>query len=405
VKKPVTGAAVIAISVALVAACSTDTTGQGGSAESTDSPAASSSPGPSSEAVPSPGAPDGPLPNLSVTTVLDGLDKPWDVVVAPDGTVLTGERSGRFVIRDSAGVQRELSADLGDLYAAGETGLMGIALATDFESSRTVFTCQGRQGSGENSIAVVSWTVDPGWTALTRTGTLVDDIPVADGGRHGGCRILAHPDGTLYIGTGDTASPGVPQDRNSLGGKVLHVNADGTAAADAPDRIFTLGHRNVQGLAIRPGTDQIFEVEQGTSRDDELNLLVPGGNYGYRPDRRPSVYDESVPMTDPDRVPGALPAVWSSGDPTIATPDVTFTDGEQWGSWNGAAVISSQQGEKLVFLALSEDGTEYVAEAEALDGTYGRLRSLTPFGSDGGFLLTTDNGSDDQVLLVTPEVD
>nr|WP_256979116.1 MULTISPECIES: PQQ-dependent sugar dehydrogenase [unclassified Rhodococcus (in: high G+C Gram-positive bacteria)] len=402
-KKSATGAAVIAVSVALVAACSADTTEQGSSAEPTGSSATTSSQS-SSEAAPSPDAPAGPLPNLSVTTVLDGLDKPWDVVVAPDGTVLTGERSGRFVIRDSAGVQRELNADLGDLYAAGETGLMGIALATDFAASRTVYTCQGVRGDAGNNIGVMSWTVDPEWTGLTRTGTLVDDIPVADGGRHGGCRILAHPDGTLYIGTGDTASPTVPQDRNSLGGKVLHVNADGTAAADAPDRIFTLGHRNVQGLAIRPGTDQIFEVEQGTSRDDELNLLVPGGNYGYRPDRRSSVYDESVPMTDPDRVPGALPAVWSSGDPTIATPDVTFTDGEQWGSWSGAAVISSQQGEKLVFLALSEDGTEYVAEAEALDGTYGRLRSLTPFGSDGGFLLTTDNGSDDQVLLVTPEV-
>ncbi|MDV8076656.1 PQQ-dependent sugar dehydrogenase [Rhodococcus sp. IEGM 1370] len=361
-----------------------------------------------------------PLPGLTVTTVLDGLAKPWDAVVAPDGTVLTGERSGRFVIRAVDGTIRELAADLDDLYAPGETGLMGIALATDFAASRTIYTCQGVQGSGggtgsagtgsaggrsDNHIAVLSWTVDPEWTALTRTGTLVDDIPVADGGRHGGCRILAHPDGTLYVGTGDTASPTVPQDRNSLGGKVLHINADGSPAAGSPDRIFTLGHRNVQGLAIRPGTDQIYEVEQGTSRDDELNLLVPGGNYGYRPDRLPFIYDESVPMTDPTRVPGALAAVWSSGSPAIATPGLTFADGASWGSWNGAAVISSQQEEKLVFLKLSEDGTEFVDEADALVGTYGRLRSLTSFGGAGAFLLTTDNGSDDKVLLVTPAAD
>ncbi|MDV6231159.1 PQQ-dependent sugar dehydrogenase [Rhodococcus cercidiphylli] len=361
-----------------------------------------------------------PLPGLTVTTVLDGLAKPWDAVVAPDGTVLTGERSGRFVIRAVDGTIRELAADLDDLYASGETGLMGIALATDFAASRTIYTCQGVQGSAggtgsagtgsaggrsDNHIAVLSWTVDPEWTALTRTGTLVDDIPVADGGRHGGCRILAHPDGTLYVGTGDTASPTVPQDRNSLGGKVLHINADGSPAAGSPDRIFTLGHRNVQGLAIRPGTDQIYEVEQGTSRDDELNLLVPGGNYGYRPDRLPFIYDESVPMTDPARVPGALAAVWSSGSPAIATPGLTFADGASWGSWNGAAVISSQQEEKLVFLKLSEDGTEFVDEADALVGTYGRLRSLTSFGGAGAFLLTTDNGSDDKVLLVTPAAD
>lgn len=361
-----------------------------------------------------------PLPGLTVTTVLDGLAKPWDAVVAPDGTVLTGERSGRFVIRAVDETIRELAADLDDLYASGETGLMGIALATDFAASRTIYTCQGVQGSAggtgsagtgsagggsDNHIAVLSWTVDPEWTALTRTGTLVDDIPVADGGRHGGCRILAHPDGTLYVGTGDTASPTVPQDRNSLGGKVLHINADGSPAAGSPDRTFTLGHRNVQGLAIRPGTDQIYEVEQGTSRDDELNLLVPGGNYGYRPDRLPFIYDESVPMTDPTRVPGALAAVWSSGSPAIATPGLTFADGASWGSWNGAAVISSQQEEKLVFLKLSEDGTEFVDEADALVGTYGRLRSLTSFGGAGAFLLTTDNGSDDKVLLVTPAAD
>ena len=359
-----------------------------------------------------------PLPDLTVTTVLTGLTKPWDVVVAPDGTVLTGERSGRFVIRDVGGTTRELEADLDDLYASGETGLMGIALATDFDTSRAIYTCQGVQGGeaatgsagtgsaggggSDNHIAVLSWTVDPGWTTLTRTGTLIDDIPVADGGRHGGCRILAHPDGTLYVGTGDTATPTVPQDRNSLGGKVLHVNADGSPAAGSPDRIFTLGHRNVQGLAIRPGTGQIYEVEQGTTRDDELNLLVPGGNYGYRPDRLPVIYDESVPMTDPTRVPGARAAVWSSGSPTIATPGLTFANGAGWGSWNGAAVVSSQQGEKLVFLKLSEDGTESVDEADALVGTYGRLRSLTSFGNDGAFLLTTDNGSDDKVLLVTP---
>ena len=399
--KLVSTVGIVAVSACVLAGCSS-----GEATQQADAPNAGAQETSTVGTVPSPSdtADPGSLPSLSVTTVLDGLDKPWDVVMAPDGTVLTGERSGRFVVRDAAGEVRDLAADMGDLYASGETGLMGLALATDFAASRTIYSCQGVRADAGNHIAVMSWTVDPGWTRLSRTGTVIDDIPVADGGRHGGCRILAHPDGTLYIGTGDTASPTVPQDRNSLGGKVLHVDADGTAAADAPDRIFTLGHRNVQGLSIRPGTGQLYEVEQGTSRDDELNLLEPGGNYGYRPDRRSSVYDESVPMTDPDRVPGALPAVWSSGDPTIATPDVTFTDGEQWGSWNGAAVISSQQGEKLVFLVLSEDGTEYVAESAALEGDYGRLRSLTSVGTDGAFLLTTDNGSEDKVLLVTPEV-
>ncbi|MDJ0392098.1 PQQ-dependent sugar dehydrogenase [Rhodococcus sp. G-MC3] len=359
-------------------------------------------------------------PGLTVTTEIDGLVKPWDVVAAPDGTLLTGERDGRFVVKHPDGSVGEVAADLSDLYAQGETGLMGIELAQDFVSSRALYTCQGVVGSSsgggmgagsaapgsagagsENHIAVFRWTVDKDWTSLTRTETVIGDIPVADGGRHGGCRILAAPDGTLFVGTGDTATPTVPQDRNSLGGKVLHVNADGSAAADAPGRIYTLGHRNVQGLAFAPGTDRLYEVEQGTSRDDELNLLVAGGNYGYKPDRTPLIYDESVPMTDPERVPGALAAVWSSGSPTIATPGLTFVDGPAWGDWSGAAVVSSQQGKKLVFLKLTDDGKTVAQEDVALENQFGRLRSLTSM-PDGSFLLTTDNGSADKVLRITP---
>lgn len=344
-------------------------------------------------------------PSLTVTTEVDGLSRPWDVVAAPDGTILTGERSGRFVVKHPDGSVGDVAADLGDLYAQGETGLMGIELAADFASSRSLYTCQGVVGSAGggsgNHIAVFRWTVDQDWTTLTRTQTVIGDIPVADGGRHGGCRILAAPDGTLFVGTGDTATPTVPQDRNSLGGKVLHVNADGTAAADAPGRVYTLGHRNVQGLAFQPGSDRLYEVEQGTSRDDELNLLVAGGNYGYRPDRTPLIYDESVPMTDPDRVPGARGAVWSSGSPTIATPGLTFVDGPQWGEWSGAAVVSSQQGKKLVFLKLTDDGTAVEQETVALENEFGRLRSLTSL-PDGSFLLTTDNGTGDKILRVTP---
>lgn len=362
--------------------------------------------------------PNTTLPALTVTTEMAGLNKPWDVVAAPDGTILTGERGGRFVVKRTDGTVADLTADLSDLYAEGETGLMGIELAQDFSSSRALYTCQGVAGAAgvggtgsagpgsagggsDNSIAVFRWTVDPAWTTLTRTATVLDGIPVSDTGRHGGCRILAAPDGSLFVGTGDTASPTVPQDRNSLGGKVLHIEADGSAAADAPGRIYTLGHRNVQGLAFAPGTDRLYEVEQGTSRDDELNLLTPGGNYGYRPDRTPLIYDESVPMTDPDRVPGAIASVWSSGEPTIATPGLAFVDSPAWGEWSGAAVISSQQGKKLVFLKLSEDGTQVEQEAVALENQYGRLRSLTGL-PDGSFLLTTDNGSSDQVLRVAP---
>nr|WP_260844834.1 PQQ-dependent sugar dehydrogenase [Prescottella equi] len=358
-----------------------------------------------------------PAPPLQVTTVMDGLAKPWDVVVAPDGAILTGERAGRFVVKRPDGTVGEMTADLSDLYAEGETGLMGIALASDFATSRTVYTCQGhRQAAGGSlgagslgsadagtDIRVVSWTADPEWTTLTRTGDVLTGIPTGAGGRHGGCRILAHPDGTLYIGTGDTASPTVPQDRNSLGGKVLHVDADGSPAAGNPfpaSPVFTLGHRNVQGLALQPGTGRIYGIEQGTSRDDEVNLLDAGNNYGYRPDRAPFIYDESVPMTDPVRVPGAVAAVWSSGAPTLATPGGTFVSGAAWGEWDGALAVTTQQGREMLLLKLTADGTA-VTETDSVLTDQGRLRSATRM-PDGSLLVTTDNGTGDKVLRVAP---
>nr|WP_237171130.1 PQQ-dependent sugar dehydrogenase [Prescottella equi] len=356
-----------------------------------------------------------PAPPLQVTTVMDGLAKPWDVVVAPDGAILTGERAGRFVVKRPDGTVGEMTADLSDLYAEGETGLMGIALASDFATSRTVYTCQGHRQAGGGSlgagslgsadagtdIRVVSWTADPEWTTLTRTGDVLTGIPTGAGGRHGGCRILAHPDGTLYIGTGDTASPTVPQDRNSLGGKVLHVDADGSPAAGNPfpdSPVFTLGHRNVQGLALQPGTGRIYGIEQGTSRDDEVNLLDAGSNYGYRPDRAPFIYDESVPMTDPVRVPGAVAAVWSSGAPTLATPGGTFVSGAAWGEWDGALAVTTQQGREMLLLKLTADGTA-VTETDSVLTDQGRLRSATRM-PDGSLLVTTDNGTGDKVLRV-----
>lgn len=218
-----------------------------------------------------------PSRKLSVTTLVDGLDHPWDVVAAPDGAILTGQRSGGFFVRRGDNTTGPVSADLSDLYAQSETGLMGIALARDFAQSRTLYTCQGFSAGGVTDVRVISWTVDAGWTALTRTGTVLPGIPVSSG-RHGGCRILAALDGTLFVGTGDTATPSVPQDPNSLGGKVLHINADGSPAAGNPNAgspVYTLGHRNVQGLAVQPGTGRVYSVEQGTSVDDEVNLLTP----------------------------------------------------------------------------------------------------------------------------------
>jgi glucose/arabinose dehydrogenase len=352
-------------------------------------------------------------PALRVTVLADGLDHPWDVAQAPDGTLLTDERAGGFNAVLPDGTVRALRADFGDLFATGETGLMGLVLDPAFPGNRRFYTCQGRRDGARASISVVAWTVDDGWRTATRVADpLLGGIPVNEAiGRHGGCRLRFDPTGALLVSTGDNAVGTHPQDTHSLSGKVLRLDAatgrpaagnpfQGRPAAGSP-YVYTFGHRNVQGLAVRPGTTQVFAVEQGTFRDDEVNLLRPGGNYGYDPVGSGS-YDESVPMTD-TRIAGVVPAVWSSGPATIATCGGTFLDGKEWGSYDGLLLLGVLKGQGVLALRLdAAGGLQGQFRLPELEGTHGRIRTVQQ-GSDGALYVTTDNGSaSDQLLRVTP---
>src|SRR5829696_2406533 len=341
-------------------------------------------------------------PALEVSVVADGLDHAWDVAQTPDGTLLVDERPGGFTAVLPDGAVREVRADFGDLYAQGETGLMGLTVDPDFAENRRFYSCQGVVADGRTSlpasIAVIAWTAAPDWSSATRVADpLLGGIPAnARSGRHGGCRLRFDPEGMLLVGTGDNAVGTNAQDPGTFAGKVLRIDP-----MTGRGGIWTYGHRNVQGLAVRPGTGQVYSVEHGPGRDDEVNLLKAGGNYGWDPDGDDGGYDESVPMTDTD-IPGAIPAVWSSGDPTIAPSGGTFLDGDQWGSYDGLMLLGVLKDRGVLALRLDDDGAlEEQFRLPELEGSYGRIRTVQQ-GQDGALYVTTDNGGDsDQLLRVT----
>jgi glucose/arabinose dehydrogenase len=340
---------------------------------------------------PNAGLPPGGVPALSVTPVVTGLSIPWDLGFLPDGTMLFTQRGGTinaFV----GGAVRTLAAP-GDVKVGGEGGMTGMAIDPAFSSNRRIYTCFNTTGG---DIEVVVWTVNAPVTSAARVGTLVGGLPENPSGRHSGCRPRVGPDGFLWIGTGDAATGTNPQDVNSLGGKVLRVDRfSGAAAPSNPFglRWYTRGHRNVQGITFRPGTGAPYSVEQGTDRDDEVNHLASGGNYGWNP---VPGYDESKPMT----FAGGIPAVWSSGFPTIATSGGTFVSGTKWRDWNGALMVCALKGSQLRVLQLNTAGTGVIAQWTRLTG-FGRLRTPVQ-GPDGNLYVTTSNGSNDQILRVTP---
>jgi glucose/arabinose dehydrogenase len=353
-------------------------------------------------------------PRLQVQVVADGLDHPWDVAQAPDGTLLVDQRAGGLIAARPAGGVHRVAADFDDLFATGETGLEGLVLDPAFATSRRFYTCQGvRDGAADGGpdMEVVAWTMALDWSAATRVADpLLGDIPVnRSSGRHGGCRLRFDPAGALLVSTGDNAVGSNPQDRSSLAGKVLRIDAaTGRPATGNPFSggnaayVWTYGHRNVQGLAVRPGTTDVYAVEQGTSRDDEVNLLRAGGNYGYDPDGAGGSYDESVPMTDLS-LPGAVAAVWSSGETTIATSGGTFLSGRRWRGYDGLMLLGVLKGQGVLALRLAADGTlREQFRIPELEGSHGRIRSVQQ-GSDGLLYVTTDNGGGgDQLLRVTP---
>jgi glucose/arabinose dehydrogenase len=343
----------------------------------------------------------GGAPTLNVAPLVEGLEHVWEIAFLPDATMLFTERPGRISVRLTDGTVRRLNADLSDLFVGSETGLMGLAVDPGFASNRRIYTCQG----ASSQIKVVAWQLDAGLSTATRVNDpLVGGLPITSG-RHGGCRLRFDTTGALLVGTGDAATGANPQNLASLGGKVLRVDAaSGAPAAGNPfigdanpttRLIYTYGHRNVQGLAVHPSSGAIYEVEHGPDRDDEVNVLVAGANYGWNP---VPGYNESVPMT----AAGATPARWSSGVPTFAPSGAAFLHGSQWRAYEGALAVATLKGSALrlqFYDAAGVHGGEVVPAP--LNGTFGRLRAVVQ-GPDGALYVSTSNGSGDRILRVTP---
>jgi glucose/arabinose dehydrogenase len=341
-------------------------------------------------------------PQLRVRTVARGLQHAWDVQQAGGGRLVVSERDRARVSVVRKGKRRTL-ADLSRLvWVSGETGLMSLAVDP---GSRTLWACHGSARGGTH-VQVSRWRVDRRWTRLGNRRTLLTGLP-STSGRHGGCRLmLDRGSDALFVGTGDAAVGTNPRNLDSLGGKVLRVHRrtgapmPGNPFADASSArrfVWTYGHRNVQGLAQRDD-GSVWSVEHGSDRDDEVNLLVAGGDYGWNP---VPGYDESVPMTDQSLPGEQQDAAWSSGTPTIATSGAAWVRGPQWGALEGTLAVAALKGSEVLFLRFDADGgLVSVARPPRLQ-RLGRLRSITA-ARDGDLLVTTDNGARDRVVRVSP---
>jgi glucose/arabinose dehydrogenase len=335
----------------------------------------------------------GATPRLSVTTLQSGLRLPWDVALLPDGRMLVSERVGNLLVYQSSvpGSLQLANNPVVGTRQNGEGGLMGIAVDPAFASNSFIYVCSSRDDEGQYRNQVLRYKLIGNQIAFDG---FVIRRGMAAAGNHNGCRLRFGPDGKLWITMGDAGNLRNGQDPNSLNGKVLRINTDGTIPADNPvipgsagrSAIYTWGNRNPQGLAFEPGTGTPYETEHGDDTHDEINILVAGGNYGYPLFRGPVGR------------PGYIDPAWSSGNVTIAPSGADFVVGPQWGAWSGSLFVAQLKETDLRRFELFA-GT--VRQTNILfDNTYGRLRSVV-FGPDGALYVTTSNGTADRVLRIT----
>lgn len=343
------------------------------------------------------------VPQLATQVLLDNRDRVWDMAFLPTGELMFTERKGTLsVYKDN--VAKTITT-ISDVSPNGEGGLLGLAIDPGFEANRYLYTCFNTN----TDIKVVRWQLKADQSGLEKRKDIITGIPANPSGRHSGCRLAFGPDGYLWTGTGDTAqdlTPQTPQDPKSLAGKILRTDRDGKGAPGNmggvfDGRIYSYGHRNTQGIAFfdAPVTSAVgISVEHGSSVDDEVNPLVKG-NFGWAPPD--GAYDESVPMTDKARFPGAIDAIWSSGNPTQAPSGAAIVYGKEWKAWDGAIAVAVLKDRHLKFLTIS--GTLKLSrEDRRLENEFGRLRAVRQ-GPDGALYISTDNGANDKILRVTPE--
>ena len=343
-------------------------------------------------------------PTLTTAVVQSGLAFAWDVAFTPDGEMLVTERPGRVRVYASGAVGAPLLRMITiGVHAAGEAGLMGIAVDVDYAANRYVYVCASRDVAGSWLNQVLRYTVasDRSWTAGK---VLLTGMHAAT--NHNGCAVEMDRFGKLWISMGDAAEPFRAQNPAALNGKVLRINRDGSIPSDNPvmpgaasrTAVYSMGHRNPQGIAFQPGTDRVYAAEHGPELNDEVNLIVAGGNYGwpcYTGFGTAYLADASCGPAGSYREP-----TWASGSPTIATSGLTFVDGASWGDFDGNLFVAQLKEQDLRRFAPSADGGTMTLSATLFDGSWGRLRAVV-HGPAGQLYLTTSNGTNDRVVRIS----
>lgn len=341
--------------------------------------------------------------NFKIEKVAGGLEVPWSIVWAPDGRMIFTERPGRVRVMEKGTLNPKPLFVVPDVESSGETGLMSVALHPQFSTNHLIYLSYA-YSSGGTKVQVIRYREAP--EGFVDRKVIIEDLPAAQ--FHAGCRIRFGPDGKLYVTTGDATQRALAQQLDSLAGKTLRLNDDGTVPQDNPfvgqqnarPEIWTLGHRNAQGMDWQPGSNLMFQTEHGPSGfdgpggGDEVNIVEKGKNYGW-----PTIHHKQTAA--------GLESPLLEYTPACAPASGAFYRGSVFPQFKGNFFFGCLRGERLIRVTL--DGRRVVNQ-EDLVKNYGRIREVAE-GPDGYLYFSTSNRDgrgkpaedDDRILRLVPE--
>jgi glucose/arabinose dehydrogenase len=319
-------------------------------------------------------------PVCEVTQLTTDDDIPWGLVTLPDGTILYNRRDAHDIIHlnPATGAKTNLGTVPNVQSTDGEGGLTGLEInPVSFNTDHWLYIMH--TSSSDNRIVRIKY--DPATDKIVTSTEQVLLSGILRNKFHDGGRLRFSPDGKfLFAGTGDAQNGANAQNKNSPNGKVLRINPDGSIPADNPfgNAVWSYGHRNIQGLAF-DSHGNLWEQEFGNSQEDETNLIVKGGNYGW-------------PICE-----GTKPGTGSCGQAGLIPPKHVYPVAQ--GSCSGITVIrdvlyvACERGTRLYREVISSSLT-LTSVTQWFNGTYGRLRTVEP-APDGGMWMTTSSGDKD----------